>query len=364
MEEQAINILEYWAVLKRGLRRILLMTFAVTVLSAGISLILPKTYRAEALLMPLGGSKVGVSAVVSQMGLGGLLGGLGGGSSNSIQIMAILKSRTLAERIIEKDDLLPVLFPKKWDAEAKKWKKDAPTMEDAVNQLKQFVSFVEDKKDQTILLAAELRDPNLTANVLNDYIKELAVHINQNTFTMAKKNRIFIEGQLERNKIELLSAGKELTSFYSANKVSNAVPTVDVDVALKKTIDSSKGGTFDASLDELQKQLEDVNQQLDADTVVKQVPQQVYLQYLTLRQDLLGKVNVLLTQQYEMAKIEESKEDLTFQVIDWAKVPIKRFKPQRSRIVITTFVMALILSVFLVFFREYIAKLKVSGPQA
>jgi len=365
MEQQEINILEYWDVLKRGFRTIVLITFVATSLSIGISLVLPKTYRAEAMLMPLGGTKMGVSAAVAQMGLGGLLGGLTGGSSNSIQIMAILKSRTLAEKIIEKDNLLPVLFSKKWDAEEKKWKGDAPTMEEAVNKLRQDVSFVEDKKDQTILLSAEFRDPNLTADVVNDFIKELALHINQNTFTMAKKNRIFIEGQLERNKMELLSAGKELTSFYSANKVSNAVPTVDVDVAVKKAVDSSadNAGQGDDRLDELQRQLEDVNRQL-TDTVVKQVPQQVYLQYLTLRQDLLGKVNVLLTQQYEMAKIEESKEDLTFQVIDWAEVPIKRFKPQRSRIVVTAFVMSGLIAVFFVFFREYIAKLKGSGSRA
>ena len=59
-----------------------------------------------------------------------------------------------------------------------------------------------------------------------------------------------------------------------------------------------------------------------------------------------------------MAKIDESKEDLNFQVIDWARVPVRKFKPKRSQIVMTAFVMSLFLAVFYAFFREYLQKMK------
>ena len=91
---------------------------------------------------------------------------------------------------------------------------------------------------------------------------------------------------------------------------------------------------------------------------VQDVPQQVYLQYLTLRQELLGRMNALLTQQYEMAKIEESKEDLSFQVIDWARVPLRKDRPKRAQIVASAFILSAFISVLYLFFRDYWNKLR------
>jgi uncharacterized protein involved in exopolysaccharide biosynthesis len=112
--------------------------------------------------------------------------------------------------------------------------------------------------------------------------------------------------------------------------------------------------------EELQSQIDDLKRQLEAVRIVRDVPQQVYLQYLTVRQELMTRMNALLSQQYEMAKIEESKEDLSFQVIDWARVPIKKFKPKRAQIVIAAFVLSGFLGVFYVFSADYFRRMKES----
>lgn len=366
MEKREPNILDYFDLVNRKRGFIVSFTFFCTVAAIVISLVIPKTFKAQVTLMPIGGQKGGgISSAVAQIGLGGLLGSLGGNSSNVAQIMAILKSRTLSEKIIERNNLLPLLFPRRWNDAEGKWKKEAPSMEDAVRALGEVVDFFEDKKSQTVSISAEFKLPEVAAKVANDYVQMLSEDIDKNTFTSAKRNRIFIEGQLERNKAELLSAGKEIDSFYSANKISNAMPMVDVDVSISSAAASADGQTDNDpnSVEALQKKLEAVNRKLDSVKVVQEVPQQVYLQYLTLRQELLGKVNALLTQQYELAKVEENKDDLTFQVIDWARVPVKRFKPKRGEMVISAFVLSLLASVFIVFFREYIQKLKESGSR-
>ncbi len=364
--EDEINLLDYWRIIVKWKRTIAAIVLAITFSSVLISIILPKTYKAKATIMPIGGQKVGglaSLAAASLGGLGGLLGAVGGTSSTSAQILAILKSRTMAEKIIDKYGLMKVFYEKLWDRGNQRWKtndpKDLPQMEAVVNLFSSIVFFGEDKKSQLITISAEMKDPELAAQVVNGCLEELADFLNRNAFTSAKRNRIFIEGQLERNKADLLESGKELTTFYATNRISNVVPKVDVDVSMGEGVDvPSALAEAQKKTKELQKQVEGVKVEIEKAKVVQGIPQQVYLQYLTLRRELLGEVNALLTQQYEMAKIEEAKEDLNFQVIDWARVPVKRFKPRRRQIVMTAFVMSFFLAVFYAFFREYLEKMK------
>lgn len=378
-EEKEINLWEYWNLLWGARKAIVLVTIGCTAVALIVSLLLPRTYRGEAVIMPLGGQKSGggLSAAVSQMGLGGLLGGFGGATSNSAQIMAILKSRTLAERVIKRYDLLPVLFRDDWDAANSRWAdpQNPPNMENAVRQLFLLLETMDDKKSQTIKIAALNRQPEAAARIVNGMLAELYEDINENTFTVQKRNRIFIRGQLERNKQDLLEVGKELSSFYATNRISDSQSRIDVDVTQSlglfpesETLPVSKseppslaGIDIQTMPEDLQEQIDALKQKIDQARVVRDVPQQVYLQYLTMRQELLARMNALLTQQYEMAKIEESKEDLSFQVIDWARVPLKKFKPKRAQIVIATFVLSGFLSVVYIFAADYFRRMKDSA---
>jgi uncharacterized protein involved in exopolysaccharide biosynthesis len=124
------------------------------------------------------------------------------------------------------------------------------------------------------------------------------------------------------------------------------------------TLANNNGRPSEEVLNKFEVQRDDLQKKSSEIQIAKNIPQQVYLQYLTLRRDLLGKINILLTQQYEMAKIEEAKEDLAFQVVDPARVPLKRFKPQRRKIVTMAFMASLFLAFFLVFFLEYVQRMR------
>ncbi len=101
-----------------------------------------------------------------------------------------------------------------------------------------------------------------------------------------------------------------------------------------------------------------LEEQIKRARIVKDVPQQAYLEYLTGYHQLLVQLTSLLVQQYEMAKMDEAKEDITFQVIDRARVPFRRHKPKRTLIVIVSFIASFIIAVVTVFFLEYIEKMK------
>lgn len=361
--DDEINLLDYWRVLMRRKKLIACVVGCATLIAIIYSLLASKTYKAEATLLPIGGEQgMGMAALIAQTELGGFLGGLGQ-SDASPSIMAALKSRTIAEEIVQRFSLMKVFYHDRWNEETGAWKvkdpRNIPQMEDAVKKLHGAVIFVEDKKSSLIKIAGEFRDPELAANVVNGYIEELADFLVQNQLTAAKRNRIFIEEQLEKNKVSLLETGKELSQFYGNNQISNRDPRLDVNVALNNiSVEPLLQFNGEKDISKLEKEKAHLEKQIQKTRLVKDVPQQIYLEYTTAYYQLLGQMSALLTQQYEMAKIDEAKEDISFQVIDWARVPVRRFKPKRSLIVIASFAFSVFSAVFISFFLEYLQRMK------
>lgn len=363
--EEEINLLDYWRVLKKRRWVLLAIVSAITLVSIVYALLATKLYQAKVTLMPLGNQ----TSPLQQSALAGLLGGMGGGSTGA-QLVAILNSRTLAERVIDRLGLQKEFFPKLWDENRQDWRDDdpkrRPTPEALVKKLSGGLQITEDKKNSTIAVSYNAQQPELTAKVANGAIEELARYLAESALTSAKRNRIFIEKQLEQNKVQLLEAGKELARFYEEKKISSSDPRTDVDVSVTDPT-AFLGPQLSETSPELKKLLtekERLDQTVRGALVVKDVPEQVYLQYLTQSHSLLGQINALLTQQYEMAKIEEAKEDISFSVIDWARVPEKMFKPKRRQIVMTAFAMSLFLAIFTAFFLEYIERMRGEGKNS
>ncbi|MBN2569744.1 MAG: hypothetical protein JXB42_09990 [Deltaproteobacteria bacterium] len=388
---EEINLLDYWRVIMKYKKMIAAIVGAASIVAVIASLLMTKIYKAEAVIIPVSSKSGsgGLAALASQFGGLASLAGVNvpGMQDDTQKFVSILKSRTLVEKVINREDLMPILFEDKWDVKSRKWKtsdpKKTPNREDAVIKMKNLVSVMDDKKNKTIKIAGEFRDPLIAARVVNAYLDELQNFINDNALTTAKRNRIFIEGQLAENKRDLLEAGKEINEFYKGNRVSASEAKVDVPIqardlgfetresetkllAMNNPATISNGTVLSnaespipsSGIESLIVQKTELDKKIAEVNLVKDVPQQVYLTYLMLRRELLAKINALLTSQYEMAKIEESKEDLSFQIIDKAVPPERRFKPKRAQICIMSFMAALFGAIFLAFFREYLLKMK------
>jgi uncharacterized protein involved in exopolysaccharide biosynthesis len=370
--EEEINLLDYWRVIKRHSGKVALLTLLCVALATVASFMMSKKYQAEASIMPLaqsgGGGLAALASQVSSLPLiGGQLSGLAGlgGTQKTGQIISILKSRTLIEQIISQFDLMHVFFKKSWDPLKNSWIPnrwgEIPTIEDAVKLVqKRILTVQDDKKTGLIKIQVELKDPELAAQVANQFLVDLQDFINSNQLTVAKRNRIFVEEQLQKNKVELLEFGKKLNQFYSVNRISSVQPQLDVNIGKiqnpPKTFEE-----FRNQFAELEQQKTDMVSPLsdeERNGVVHDVPSQVYLQYLTLQRELLGRVNALLTQQFELAKIEEAKEDLSFNVIDKAVPPVRPSKPKKLLNIAIAFTTGLFMSLFFAFFLEYIRKMK------
>ena len=364
-----LNLLEYWKVMKKYRKLILLLVCSLTVLVALVSLFLPNSYKSEAVVMPVGRENNGFAALASQVAGGAALGGLlGMGDSGSQKLVALLKTKVLAERVIEENNLKMVFFKDRWDEKNKKWSdvSNEQITEEAVSLFQsEYFDFEDNQSDGTLKIYAIFEDPELAFRVVSSAIKELQNIINERSLTAEKRNRIFIENQLANGKTRLLEIGKELNSFYQRSNVSSIRSSVDVDLNLTDLSTSSLPneceGAYDQSVTCLEAKSQLLEERIRAARVVKDVPQQVYLNYLIKQNEFLAQITALLSQQYEMAKIQEVKEDLSFQVIDPAYVPNFRHAPNRRKLVVTAFVLSLFAACGVAFLLDYFSKLKVQS---
>lgn len=142
------------------------------------SFLIEPTYRAQATLSlsdSAGGS--GVSKMLEQLGGLGAIAGLAlpDASSQKQVWLATLTSRQFAASFIAEKNLLPALFPRKWDERTQRWKSNdpdvVPSMDDAVRLFEDSIlSVTQDRKTDMITLSVDWRDRVVAAQWANELI--------------------------------------------------------------------------------------------------------------------------------------------------------------------------------------------------
>ncbi|MNR82137.1 Tyrosine-protein kinase etk [compost metagenome] len=342
----------------------------------------PNQYTATATIIPV--EKSTSSNLSSLLGaMGGGLGmfvsqsGFGGGTTD--KFLAILHTRTLAESIIAKQNLLPVIYNERWDETHQKWKHPwfilkksdvsrAPSIQDAVVELSKTTSIKSDKRTQVVSISFTAQDPEVASRVANAYVDELNRYLTENALSSAKNSRLFVENQLNKAKDEMANYELAMRNFQQKNKVVSLDAQAEASV---KTYSDLKAKLIAAEVElsvtekgslssdprvalkqqevvELKKQLSQFEDSADSSPIVSfhKAPS-LGLSYARLKRELLirEKVFELLTQQYEMAKIQEAQEDISFQVLDHAVPPEKKTGPKRTTFVITAFITSLMFGV-------------------
>ena len=394
---EGLEIADILKVVRR--RKVLILTTIAfsTLAAAAINLKTPNRYTATATLMPVENNHAGILAsVIGSMG-GGLgqlasQAGLASGGTND-KFVTILQARTLSESVINHLNLLPILFDDQWDAQRKSWKEPwlkldnkkspGPTMQAGLRRLEKLVTIERDKRRDLVNISFTAKDPELAAMVANQYVVELDRFLKENALSTAKRNRLFVEGQLEKAQKDMAGFELAMKDFQQKNKVVSL--DVQAEVAIKtyseikaKLMASElelgllEKSTFGADprialkreeIRELTKQLENVESGSGAGPLVsfEQAPK-LGLSFARLKRELLvrEKVFELLTQQYEMAKIQEAQEDISFQILDHAIAPEKKSGPKRLLNTLAAFLVSTVLGVFLAFTIEFWQRLKIT----
>ena len=387
-----INLLDYWRVIWNRRKVIAYIFFTPVIFTTVISLLMTPIYQAKATLMPVESSQGRFSASLGALQTIPFLSGAAGGALGKTatdKLVNIMNSRTVAEGVIKKLDLVKIIFKKRWDQQKGEWKTDKPpTIQDTLQVLQKEIVKIADDRKGLISITVEYEDSKLAAAIANEYTEALYQFLSVNAISLAKRNRIFLEKQLVTTKADLQRSEEELKRYQTYKKImaldAQAEGAVKAMVELKAQIiarevqlaamreyatkDNPDVKRAEDELREIRLQMKRLetgsknpgsDESLGAMMTLSDAPS-VNLGYGRLKRDALiqQKLFELLTQQYELAKIEEAKDELTFQVIDRAIAPEKRIKPQRTLMVALAGVVSLFLGIFIVFCLEYLDKQK------
>lgn len=190
MEEQLqlneINLLEYWSVLWKRKFFIIGLVLITIIITMIIGLLTPKIYRSETVIISTATESGGLGAALSAIPFAGALAGASGLQTPADKIMVILKSRTVAEAVIKKFDLMKVFFEDQWDRTKGAWKNpdDPPLMSDSIKKLTNEITSFNKSKEGAITITVEWQDPVLAADIANYYINVLSVFLNEKSINI------------------------------------------------------------------------------------------------------------------------------------------------------------------------------------
>jgi capsular polysaccharide biosynthesis protein len=151
-------------------------------------------------------------------------------TSNVAEIVALLNSNILMDKVIKKHDLTNVLLSKKH----KKKKESEQIWETARLLKKKIYKARENKREGVIELSAEYKDPDIAAKILTYILKELTDYMSSEAIRVAQTNKKYLESQVDRNadplikqKIYSLIAKQIETSMLAEVKENFAFKVLD-----------------------------------------------------------------------------------------------------------------------------------------
>lgn len=340
----ALNVLWKWKWF------VIINTVAICFLVLVISLFVPNRYKAVARIIPpkqpdvLSMSSVSGSALRSLTGGLSRLGGLLGGTSNTYNYLAILKSRETSEEIVRSFNL-----PSVYDTKNK-------SIERAIEELEGYVSF-DVETDDYISISVLDKDPERAAAMANTYVDILNRRSIQLAIQEARNNREFIEKSLKRTYADLALYEEELKQFQSKtglvvnpSATSAGLGAVAELFALKVKKEIELGilqRTVDADnplFKQAQVELSEINKKLSniPDAGVDAI--RIYRNIL-IQQKILEFVVPL----YEQAKVDEARSIPVLLVLDKAIAPERKTTPKRMLITVLTGVVTLMVITIIVF---------------
>ncbi len=355
---------------------ILRLGLAGLVLSTLVAFLIPKRYESTTQLMPpdqtnstmamisaaLGGGKSGPASGSLGSSVGSIAGDLLGVKNSADLFIGILQSRTVEDDLINKFDLRKIYRDR--------------YLKDAREDLESRTDITADRKSGIIKIQVTDGDPKRAAAMAGEYVQQLdnlVTHVNTSS---AHRERVFLEERLDEVKQDLESAEKNFSQFASKN-VALDIPTqgkamIEASAALKGQLvvaetelqgmrqiytDSNvRVRGIQARVNELQKQIQELGGKYNSVTnSVSPDDQELFPSIRKLPvlgvsyADLFRNAKVqeaifeTLTQEYELAKVQEAKETPSVKVIDPPDVAEKKSYPHRGWIILGgTFVFLLL----------------------
>jgi capsule polysaccharide export protein KpsE/RkpR len=323
-----------------------------------IAFAIPARYESTVQLMPPDSQSTtgaamlaAVTAKAGATSLGSFAGDLLGVKSSGALFVGVLSSRTVQDRLIERFQLKRIY--------------SVNLEEDARKKLAERTILSEDRKSGIIDISVTDRDPGRAAAIAQAYVEELNQLVTELSTSGAHRERVFLEERLRAVKKDLDDASVKFSQFASKNAAidikEQGRAMMDAASRLqgeKIAAESELKGleqiympnnvrvrAVQAQISELQHQLEELGgKATEAGQTPALAPNTLYPSIRELpvlgvtwadlyqRTKIEETVYEALTQQYELAKVQEAKETPSVKVLDPARLPERKSFPPRTLI--------------------------------
>ena len=350
-EDDRVSLMDVAQVVADNLRLLVVVPMAAGFIALGLSFFISPTYTAVATFLPPQQQQSMASSLLQSLGAIGSLAGASSALKNpNDQYVSFLKSNAVEDELIERFKLM------------ERYK--AKFREDARKILEKNTRILSGK-DNIISVEFDDEVPSFAAEMANAYGQELTKLLARLALTEAQQRRLFFGKQLATTKDSLISAEQALAavgvSVSSLN--SNPITALAGPAALRAQVTaqevklaSMRSYLTDAAPEFRQAQAEllalrrELSKAEEAQPASKNGGNDYIAKYREFKyQETLFD---LFSRQYELARIDESREGALVQVIDVAQIPQRKVKPKKATIaLITTFGVAALLLMF-VFLRN------------
>ena len=376
------SFLLFWKSRKFIFKNVIIVTLSAII----ISLLLPKWYASKAVVLSSGAGQFNFLSSISPIPVADF--GLSTINEDINNFIAILQSRTVKEYMVNKFNLID------------RYKQR--DIEYAIEAFEEKIE-LEVTEEGTLEITIIDKDPLIAKEMVNEVLFMLD-QINQSIGMEAGKyNREFLENRININKKDLEKAELALKTFQEKTGIIDLVSQLsstmqmsaqaynsifeaytalyakkietETELAVAKTTLSNNNPTImqlekllneqTIQLDQLMIRLDEKLQYLLSNISPAQIDTIPNIEFsvsfntlpslglenarLIREVELQSTIQEILIPQFEQAKLEETKNIPTLQIIDKPKVALNKTKPKRSLIVIGSTIMSFLMSLIFVY---------------
>jgi len=374
--EPDINFLDLLIALGQEKLTLIVVTLLAALMGMVVSLTTAATYVSRASIMPSqqsggsGGGLASLGGLAGLAGLGGLSNIAAGIKSSDEMYIALMRSQSVQAALIDQLKL--------------KERYGAKNTEEARQALTVNVTILADKKSGLLLIDAQDKDPEFAAQLANAQVKELNVILSRLAVTEAQQRRAYYEQQIVKSQAKIpqleqefkdaqKSSGLEVASLLSeAATLPGQIAAKELQLQVLSrfaTVQNPELKRLAAEISALRAQmakyeLSKTKNQISESSKPSQESQNIrtnFIQKATQSYNTLKIQEALLdgyVRQLELAKVDEAKEGPAVQVVDEAKAPEMRSKPERRKMVVAYTVTGLIIAFALAVLRAFMRNVK------
>ena len=397
-EKQEVNILDYIYLIARRWKLIIVNLLVICSAAAVISLLLPKWYTGTAVLLPPKEQKerfAGFGGALAELPIPPIR--LGEKGSPSDVVIGILKSRSVADSMVNKFNLIKLY--------------KATNREEAIRTLAENTTVK--KTDEGLISVSVLdRSPVRAAQMANAYVHFLDKINRELSLKWDVERRDFIRIQCDSVRAALAEAQKELQNFQERYGVISIDAQAEATVKTAADLETEIMGlkltlrSLETSLGEKHPEIEAIKEKIrirqaqlnslieaispqilvsaelsgtdrptDPDNPPEEKPRTLFIPLLkipelkaqftrlSLNVEVQSALLKFLEEERQKKEIESRGKLSTVQVVDWATPPEMRTKPKRKLIVLFSGILGFVFSIFAILAVEYFQALKNSGDE-